>query len=108
MAKLVRPTESRTDDRAALTEQIASLRRENAELKAKLARGPVDDTWFTPGVMAVLALGVFFALWARYVPSAARAATAPVVAERPAGEYNPTARPPSPSPSPARAPAPSH
>lgn len=81
MAKPTRPSRpepQRPDDRAALEQQIESLRKENAELKARLAKGPVDESWFTPGLLSLLFLGLFAALWVRYVPAAARPRAAAV------------------------------
>jgi len=107
MTKPTRPTATRSEDRGSLEQQLAALQRENADLKARLARGPVDESWFTPGVLSVLALAVFFALWAKYMPMR-RSAAAPAVAERPAGEYNPT-RPAAPAAAaPTPAPSPGH
>lgn len=84
-------TAARPDDRASLELENAALRRENAELKARLAKGPTDETWFTPGLLGVLALGLFFALWAKYNPLARTRAAAPAAVTAP-GDYNPPAR----------------
>ncbi len=83
--------QSRVEDRGALERQIEALQRENDELKAKLAKGPSDETWFTPAVLSLLFLGLFAAGWARYVPSARRHAPAAVDAGA-TGEYNPAPR----------------
>lgn len=105
MVKPARPSAARTDDAATLVQQVAALQRENAELKTKLAKGPVDDSWFTPGVLSLLALALFFALWAKYSPLRRAPAAEAATTARPAGEYNPTA-PAAAAPTPA-APAPS-
>jgi len=89
MAKTQRPT--RSDDRPALEQQIAALQRKNDELEARLAKGPTDETWFTPGIMSLLFLALFGALWFRYVPSL-RARRAPVVEAGVPDEYNPPPR----------------
>ena len=84
-----------TPDVAALEQKIDELRRENDELKARLAKGPTDETWFTPGLLSLLAVGLLAVLWYRYAPPirprGANASTAPVAAAD-AGEYNPPAR----------------
>lgn len=85
------PKQSRTEDRSALERRVEALERENEELRARLARGPSDETWFTPAVLSLLFLGLFAAGWARYVPSARRAQTTVASAPTP-GEYNPPAR----------------
>ena len=86
---------ARTDppDAAALEQKIDELRRENDELTARLAKGPTDETWFTPGLLSLLAVGLLAVLWYRYAPPirprGANATPAPVVD---AGEYNPPPR----------------
>jgi hypothetical protein len=89
MAKTQRQT--RSDDRPSLEQQIAELQRKNDALEARLAKGPTDETWFTPGLMSVLFLALFGALWVRYVPSL-RAHRAPVVEAGAPDEYNPPPR----------------
>ena len=84
------PKQSRPEDRGPLERQIEALQRENEDLKARLAKGPSDETWFTPGILSLLFLGLFAAGWARYVPSARRRAPVVVDASTP-GEYNPPA-----------------
>lgn len=80
-------------DRSASEQELRTLRDENARLRERLARGPTDETWFTPGVLSLLFLGLFFALWYRYVPSMRPRANAAVTADAGAtGEYNPPAR----------------
>jgi hypothetical protein len=84
-----------TPDVDALEQKIDALRRENDELKARLAKGPTDETWFTPGLLSLLAVGLLAVLWYRYAPPirprGANASTAPT-ATVDAGEYNPPAR----------------
>lgn len=81
-------------DRAALERKVESLEKEVERLRAELARGPRDETWFTPGVLGVLALGIFFALWFKYEPAMRARASAPAAAAAPApGEYNPPPTP---------------
>ncbi len=92
MAKPQRQTSS--DDRTTLARRVETLERENAELRAKLEKGPSDETWFTPGVLGLLFLGLFAAAWIRYTPMLARRAHADTAtADAGAtGEYNPPAR----------------
>jgi hypothetical protein len=73
---------------SSLEARVEALVRENNELKAKIAQGPTDETWFTPGLMGLLALGLFGALWARYEPVFRHRST-PTVQTPPADEYNP-------------------
>lgn len=90
---MVKPARSSRPAAPSLEQQVESLRRENAELKARLAKGPVDDSWFTPGVLSLLFLALFGALWMKYVPTRrARPAAALVADAGTAGEYNPSAR----------------
>jgi hypothetical protein len=83
-------------DLAELDRKVESLQREVARLRAELDGGPRDNTWFTPGVIGLLALGLFFALWVKYEPVLRRRAEAPAPSAQSAtpGEYNP---PPAPS-----------
>lgn len=75
-----------------MEQELRAVREENARLRERLAKGPTDETWFTPGVLSLLFLGLFFALWYRYVPSMRpRAAGAVVVDAGATGEYNPPA-----------------
>lgn len=88
-----RPEREEQGRRGPLEEELQALRDENNRLRARLARGPTDETWFTPGVLSVLFLGLFFALWYRYVPSMRpRGGGAPVVDAGASGDYNPPAR----------------
>ncbi|MFO0602819.1 MAG: hypothetical protein U0324_06565 [Polyangiales bacterium] len=104
MARPARPARSAAvdvpdrGDRAELERRIDSLQRENDRLRAELARGPRDETWFTPGVLGALVLGIFFALWFKYEPAMRRRAAAPAAEAAPVpGEYNPPAPPAAPS-----------
>jgi len=100
MARTARSPRTEPDrhDRAELERKVESLEREVDRLRAELARGPRDETWFTPGVLGALALGIFFALWARYEPALRRRATASAVEAAPTpGEYNPPPAAPSPA-----------
>ncbi len=88
MVKPVRT--SHPDDRAALERKIESLegklealRREKVELEAKVAKGPSDETWFTPGLLSLLFLGLFAALWVKYVPASPARNAPPSSAARP-------------------------
>lgn len=94
-APMVKPLrQTKTEDRSTLERRIESLERENAELRARLEKGPSDETWFTPGVLGLLFLGLFAAAWVRYAPPMGRRAHADTAAADAGatGEYNPPAR----------------
>ncbi len=88
---------SHPDDRAELERKIESLQREVDRLRAVVAKGPTDETWFTPGVLGVLALGIFFALWFRYEPASRQRPATAAVETTTLGEYNPPAAPAAPA-----------
>jgi hypothetical protein len=104
MARTARPQRTETasershpGDRAELERQIESLQREVDRLRAVVAKGPSDETWFTPGVLGVLALGIFFALWFRYEPMSRQRPATAAVETTTLGEYNPPPAAPAPA-----------